>query len=101
MSTIKKERKHITKCPHCNQVLKKWTTSPFNYSDGLGFGAETLYVCFNDECPLYKKAWNTMYENYGRVGSMRYWFNPQDGDEGVLPVGNADAMKGDITGDAE
>ncbi|MEO5364863.1 MAG: hypothetical protein H7831_00595 [Magnetococcus sp. WYHC-3] len=83
-------------CPYCGQALRKWSNSTFTYSDGLGFPAHHLNVCFNDECSLYVRGWNSMFDNYGRVGSMRYWFNPHDGDSGALPVAHKDAMRGDI-----
>ncbi|MBF0177312.1 MAG: hypothetical protein HQL63_10780 [Magnetococcales bacterium] len=83
-------------CPHCQQVLKRWLAPPINFSDGLGYGADALLVCFNDTCPVYVDGWNTMFDRYGRIGSMRFWSNPQDGDKGVLPVAHKDALRGDI-----
>ncbi|MBF0425297.1 MAG: hypothetical protein HQL66_05720 [Magnetococcales bacterium] len=83
-------------CSHCEQPLKKWRSPPFNYSDGLGFGSDFLLVCFNDDCPIYVNGWNTMFDRYGRIGSMRFWRNPRDNDSGVLPVAHKDAMRGDI-----
>ncbi|MBF0624294.1 MAG: hypothetical protein HQL82_05750 [Magnetococcales bacterium] len=87
------------KCPHCNDTLKTLQVPPSNFSDGLGFGSELLLVCFNNECPLYVKGWNTMYDRYGQVGSMRYWLNPLDGDSGAFPVAHKEAMRGDIIED--
>ncbi|MBF0310695.1 MAG: hypothetical protein HQL56_14325 [Magnetococcales bacterium] len=83
-------------CPHCQEPMKKWSVAPQTYEDGLGFGTDVLLVCFNDNCPLYVKGWNSMFENYGRVGSVRYFLNARDGDCGALPVGHAMAMRGDI-----
>ncbi|MBF0621871.1 MAG: hypothetical protein HQL54_08080 [Magnetococcales bacterium] len=83
-------------CPHCKEKLKKYSVSSFNFSDGLGFGTPLLLVCFNDECKIFKDGWSAMFDNYGKTGSMRYWYNPVDGDEGVLPVGSREAMRGDI-----
>ncbi|MBF0285394.1 MAG: hypothetical protein HQL51_13160 [Magnetococcales bacterium] len=84
-------------CPHCGQTLALYSTSPFTYSDGLGWGSQTLHVCFNDECPIFVNGWLTM-ERYGRVGSQRYWYNPVDKEDGVLPVANHQSMRGDILG---
>lgn len=94
------DTKGIT-CPHCHQRLSIWSVSPFNFADGLGWGTPIMHVCFNDECPLYVKAWNTMFDVYGRIGSQRYWFNPSDGEEGALPVAHSSAMRGDIIGMVE
>lgn len=93
------EKRDVPQCPHCNVQMKKWSVSPFNYSDGLGFGTDLLHVCFNDACPIYVKAWNVMFERYGRVGSQRFFHNPDDDDKGVLPVAHKDAMRGDIIED--
>ncbi|MBF0188196.1 MAG: hypothetical protein HQL50_09730 [Magnetococcales bacterium] len=86
-------------CRHCGERMKRYSVSPFDYSDGLGFGSSTLHVCFNDHCPPYVAAWSTMKENYGRTGSVRYFYNPAGDQDGVLPVGNRDAMRGDTLGD--
>ncbi|MBF0588034.1 MAG: hypothetical protein HQL53_02805 [Magnetococcales bacterium] len=86
-------------CIHCGASMKKWSTPDISFSDGLGFGAEALLVCFNDACPLYVNGWNSMFDRYGRVGSMRYWQHPADNDDGALPVAHKDAMRGDIIED--
>lgn len=86
-------------CPHCAAPLKTYSVSPFNFSDGLGWGNDVLFVCFNDQCPVYVKAWTTMLERYGRIGSQRYFYNPLGKQHGVLPVGHKNAMKGDIIED--
>lgn len=83
-------------CPHCRQTLRKYSVSAFTFSDGLGFGTPLLHVCFNDHCPIYVKAWESMASRFGRVASQRYWFNPVDSTDGVLPVGAPHAMRGDI-----
>lgn len=88
-------------CPHCRQKMSRWSHPQFTFQDGLGWDSEELYVCFNDQCPIYVKGWDAMYDNYGRIGSMRFWRSPKGNDEGVLPVGNEDAMKGDIIPEPE
>ena len=42
-------------CPHCGKELDKYDTPSFHFADGLGWCTDFLYVCFNDECPLYVK----------------------------------------------
>jgi predicted RNA-binding Zn-ribbon protein involved in translation (DUF1610 family) len=59
------------KCPHCNEEMSVWEVPPINYSDGLGWGAPYLFVCFNDECPLYKQGWEDLEANYGHLASYR------------------------------
>ncbi len=58
-------------CPHCKQEMSIWEVPPITYSDGLGWGVPYLYVCFNDDCPLYKKGWENLEENYGQKASYR------------------------------
>lgn len=83
-------------CPHCQAIMKKYAVSPFNFSDGLGWGVPILMVCFNDECPLFVGAWETTMQYYGKIGSQRYWLDPESGKGGALPVGSRNAMRGDI-----
>jgi hypothetical protein len=51
-------------CPHCKEEMNIWEVPPFNFSDGLGWGAPFLYLCFNDECPLYTKGWGRQIADY-------------------------------------
>ncbi|MBF0201755.1 MAG: zinc ribbon domain-containing protein, partial [Desulfamplus sp.] len=46
------------KCPHCEVNMTIWEVPDINFSDGLGWGTPYLFVCFNDECPSYKKGWD-------------------------------------------
>lgn len=59
------------KCPHCGQEMSVWEVPPINYSDGLGWGVPYLFVCFNDDCPLYTNGWQNIEENYGHLASYR------------------------------
>jgi hypothetical protein len=83
-------------CRHCGQPMKKWAASQNDFGDGMGFCADILLVCFNDDCPMYVKGWNSLYDTVRRVGSVRHFYNPEDGFQGVLPVGHRDALRGDI-----
>jgi predicted RNA-binding Zn-ribbon protein involved in translation (DUF1610 family) len=58
-------------CPHCGDVMTIWEVPPINFSDGLGWGTPYLFVCFNDECPLYVQGWANMEENYAHCASYR------------------------------
>lgn len=64
-------REEKPRCPHCEQQMSIWEVPPINYSDGLGWGAPYLFVCFNDECPLYKEGWQNIEQNYGHLASYR------------------------------
>jgi len=58
-------------CPHCGEEMTLWEVPPINFSDGLGWGTPYLYVCFNDECPSYKRGWEDLRENYAHNASYR------------------------------
>lgn len=83
-------------CPHCGEKMKKWWANSNEFGDGLGFCTNVMLVCFNDACPMYVNGWNSLYDHYRRIGSVRYFFSPDDGDSGVLPVAHKDALRGDI-----
>ncbi len=98
---VNEETRQNKTCPHCRQRMKRWAAAQHDFEDGLGFGVYDMYVCFNDLCPMYVKGWNSMFENYGRIGSVRYFYNAHDNDDGVLPVAHRDAMRGDLLDDDE
>jgi hypothetical protein len=86
-------------CPHCNEPMLKWWAASNEFGDGLGFCTDILLVCFNNECPMYVKGWNSLYDTVKRIGSVRYFFDPSDETSGVLPVAYKDALRGDIVQD--
>jgi hypothetical protein len=59
------------RCPHCGREMSIWEVPPFDFSDGLGWGTPYLFVCFNDECPVYVQGWKNMEENYAQCASCR------------------------------
>lgn len=63
-------------CPHCSQEMVIWECPPMNFSDGLGWGTPYLYVCFNDDCPLYLEGWKNIYEQYANIASYRCICDP-------------------------
>jgi hypothetical protein len=73
-------------CPHCKEEMNIWEVPPFNFSDGLGWGAPFLYLCFNDECPLYTKGWDHIGENYAHKASYRCMNYPGTDNFEVMPV---------------
>lgn len=87
-------------CPHCQVPMKKWASSGHNFfGDGMGFVSDFMFVCFNDDCLMYVKGWDSLFNSVGRIGSVRAFYNPEDGDAGVLPVAYKDALRGDIIDD--
>ncbi len=74
--------------PHCNSRLKKWRV-PVDAS----WSEEFFFVCFNDECPYYKKGWEWMKEQYNQGASYRYMINPSTGAESMIPVWSDSATR--------
>jgi len=68
-------------CPHCGARLKKWLVP-----DGATWSEEFFFVCFNDDCPYYKRGWVWMKDRYGQDASYRYAVNPTTGASSPLPV---------------
>jgi RNA polymerase subunit RPABC4/transcription elongation factor Spt4 len=73
-------------CPHCGQEMKLWEVPPINVGDGLGWGTPYLYLCFNDDCPLYVSGWENMRENFGRNSSYRCFCYPNESGFECMPV---------------
>ena len=73
-------------CPHCKEEMNIWEVPPFNFSDGLGWGAPYLYLCFNDNCPLYTKGWEHIEETYAHKASYRCMNYPGTDKFEVMPV---------------
>jgi len=89
------------KCPHCKQEMSIWEVPPIQVGDGLGWGTPYLFICFNDECPLYEKGWDNMRENYGRNASYRCMCYPDSDKESFecLPVFSPMGATGQIIDD--
>ena len=87
------------RCPHCNTEMDIWEVPPFNFSDGLGWGTPYLFICFNDECPLYEKGWENIKENYAYNASVRCICYPGKKNFECLPVFSSMGAKGQIIDD--
>ncbi|MBI5142648.1 MAG: zinc ribbon domain-containing protein [Nitrospirae bacterium] len=83
-------------CPYCNKKMNKWQVPPFNFSDGLGWCSDHLYICFNDECGFFKRSWDHMDEQFGHSMGYRAMIHPDSNECMAVPVGSVDAMKGNI-----
>lgn len=86
-------------CPHCNQEMKLWEVPPITFSDGLGWGEPFLFLCFNDECPLYVNGWGELEENYAQRASMRCFNYPGTEQFECMPVFSPMGAKGQIIDD--
>ena len=80
------EEKYL--CPHCGNEMKKWQ-APID-SDWMG---AIKYVCFEDECPYYKRGWKRMDQRYGAPASYRHSLNPETGSTGPMPVSTPHDLK--------
>jgi hypothetical protein len=67
-------------CPHCKLVMEKMDARH------LDWDAPYLWVCYNDECTLFKKGWNHMMDTVGQHVSYRFMIHPQNGQTGVIPA---------------
>jgi len=83
-------------CPHCESRLKKWLVP-----DGASWDEEFFFVCFNDECPYYKKGWEWMMEQYSQNASYRFTINPTTGASSMIPVWSDTATREMIVEDDE
>lgn len=83
-------------CPHCNEEMSLWEVPPVAMGDGLGWGTPYLYICFNDDCPLYKKGWDNIRENFGQTASYRCMCYPEGGGYECIPVFGPEGARGQI-----
>ncbi|MGE4560093.1 MAG: zinc ribbon domain-containing protein [Desulfobulbus sp.] len=96
LSTVLKyaEEKHY--CPHCSGDLVLCHAPAVHVGDGLGWGSEYLFVCLNDNCPLFVKGWDYIANQYGHVGSYRYMEIPNSKETYNMMVAGKDAFTGSI-----
>ena len=80
MSDMEYKIKEAPTCPHCKTVMEQMD------SRHLDWDSPFLWVCFNNECTLFKKGWNQMMENYGQLVSYRFMIQPQNGAASVIPA---------------
>ncbi len=86
-------------CPHCSAEMKIWEVPPMTFSDGLGWGVPYLFLCFNDDCPLYKNGWDHMKETYAHVASYRCMNYPGTQQYELMPVFSPMGAQGQIIDD--
>lgn len=88
-------------CPHCEVEMTLWEVPPINFSDGLGWQSPYLFVCFNDECPSYKKGWEHMAETMESPASYRCYVEPGQSNFEYMPVFSPIGASGGVIDDAE
>jgi len=74
------------KCPHCDVTMVHYDLPPIAFSDGLGWGAKFLWVCPNEECPIFRKGYNHNINQYGNTASLRSIIEPDSGLASVVPT---------------
>ena len=67
-------------CPHCKTVMEQMD------SRYLDWDSPYLWVCFNNDCTLFKKGWEHMMETVGQLVSYRFMIHPANGEKGVIPA---------------
>ena len=86
----------IPTCPHCHEKMSCCEAPPIHIGDGLGWGAEVLYICLNDDCSLFVNGWDQIERQFGHKSSYRYMELPDSKESNVMMVGSADAYKGSV-----
>jgi hypothetical protein len=76
-----------------------WESPPMTFGDGLGWGTPYLFICFNDECPLYRRGWEHMQETYAHNASYRCMNYPGTDQYELIPVFSPMGAKGQIIDD--
>lgn len=87
-------QKHI--CPHCRTDLSLCHAPPMHVGDGLGWGSEFLFICLNDECPLFVNGWDFIENQYGHTGSYRYMELPNSQESYSMMVASKYAFTGSM-----
>ncbi len=83
-------------CPHCKQELSLCHVPPVHVGDGLGWGSEHLFICLNNDCPLFVNGWDYIENQYGHVGSYRHMEMPNSKETYNMMVAGKDAYTGSI-----
>jgi len=73
-------------CPHCGETMGRFTLPPVTFGDGLGWNSDFLWMCANDDCPVFRKGFEQAFAMYGRTVSMRAIVEPDTGRHSVTPA---------------
>ncbi len=88
------EEKHT--CPHCKEELTLCHAPPIHVGDGLGWGSEYLFICLNNDCPLFVNGWEYIETQFGHSGSYRFMRIPNSDESYNMMVGGKDAFTGSV-----
>ncbi len=88
------DEKHT--CPDCKATMSCCEVPPVHVGDGLGWGSEVMFICLNDECPVFKGGWKKIDVNYGHKGSFRNMQLPGSIELNIMMVASKDAFTGSI-----
>ena len=86
-------------CPHCKVEMSIWEVPQIAFGDGLGWGVPYLFVCFNDDCPLYLNGWENIKEQYAHNASYRCMCYPGTEQYECMPVFSPMGGSGQIIDD--
>jgi hypothetical protein len=84
------------KCPHCGEEMSIWEVPQLAIGDGLGWGTPYLFICFNDDCPMYREGWENIQENFAHSASYRCMNYPGTDQFECIPVFSPQGAKGQI-----
>lgn len=88
-------------CPHCSRTMVREEIPDIGYDydvddsesgDEFGWESPFLWICINNECPLFINSWKHMAENHGQLSSLRYMVQPYTGETGVIAAFNPDTL---------
>lgn len=77
-------------CGHCGAQMVRYDLPPVTFADGLGWATTFLWVCANDECPVFRKGFEHTLGNYGHTTSLRSIVEPDSGRASVIPAFSLD-----------
>jgi len=83
-------------CPHCSVDMTVWEVPEINFSDGLGWGTPYMFICFNDDCPSYKKGWDDIKGTMEYTASYRCINSPGNDNFEYMPVFSPMGGKGQV-----
>lgn len=73
-------------CSHCDMKMIRYDLPSVTFSDGLGWATTFLWMCANDDCPIFRKGFQQALSQYGHTSSMRAIIEPDTGMESVTPA---------------
>ena len=87
------------KCTYCGNKMSIWEVPQFSFEDGLGWGTPYLFVCFNNQCPMYEQGWDNIRRNYGRHASYRCICYPGNNTYACMAIFSQSGATGQIIDD--